>query len=99
MQDVTASDLASMMPSVGDAFTLKDRRDGKDYTVGKMADGKYWMTTNLDLAGGTTLTPVDSNVSNNYVLPVSSASGFDDASIGVPRVYNSGSKTDRKSVV
>ena len=88
MQDVTTSDLANMMPSVGDTFTLNDKRDGKDYTVGKMADGKYWMTTNLDLAGETTLTPETSNVATNYTLPDSNEAFLYDYEA---YVYNSGS--------
>lgn len=34
---------------VGDEVQLKDTRDGKYYWVGKMADGRCWMTQNLDL--------------------------------------------------
>ena len=30
-------------------YTLKDKRDGKEYKVSKLADGKVWMTQNLDL--------------------------------------------------
>ena len=90
MQEVTASNLASMMPNDGDTATLKDSRDGKSYTIGKI-NGQYWMTQNLDLAGGTTLTPADSNVSSNYTLPASSTSGFSNSNTAY--VYNSGSTT------
>ena len=30
-------------------YTLKDKRDGKEYKIAKLADNKVWMTQNLDL--------------------------------------------------
>ena len=48
MQSATAESLAAAMPNVGDSTTLRDERDDKEYTVAKLADGKYWMTQNLD---------------------------------------------------
>ncbi len=47
---------------------LKDVRDGKYYWVGKLADGKCWMTQNLDLDLSTskTLTSADTDVSSNW---------------------------------
>ena len=78
MQNITDAELANLMPSVNDTYTLTDSRDNKQYTVAKLKDGQYWMTTNLDLAGGTTLTPNDSDVATNYTLPTSSKNGFDD---------------------
>ncbi|MBR2659509.1 DUF1566 domain-containing protein, partial [Candidatus Saccharibacteria bacterium] len=87
MQDFTASDASAM--ATGETKTLTDSRDGQDYTVAKLPDGNVWMTRNLDLAGGTTLTPATSNVSSNYTLPASSTSGFSDNATAY--VYNSGS--------
>lgn len=52
-------------------------------------NGLCWMTRNLDLPGGTTLTPADSNVATNYTLPASGADGFYDYTIAY--VYNSNS--------
>ncbi len=51
--------------SIGDTKQLKDVRDGKYYWVSKLADGKCWMTQNLDLDLSTskTLTTADSDVS------------------------------------
>ncbi|MBR3135306.1 hypothetical protein IKG54_01930, partial [Candidatus Saccharibacteria bacterium] len=49
---------------------LKDIRDGKFYNVSKLADGNCWMVQNLALDGGRTLTPADSNVTQNRILPV-----------------------------
>ncbi|MBR3324140.1 hypothetical protein IKG24_01190, partial [Candidatus Saccharibacteria bacterium] len=89
MQDFTANDAAAM--ATGETKTLADSRDGQDYTVAKLPDGNVWMTKNLNLAGGTTLTPATSNVSSNYTLPASSTSGFSDSSTAY--VYNSGSTT------
>ena len=93
MQSVTSSDLATLMPNTGDTTTLPDARDGQEYTIAKLADGKYWMTTNLNLAGGTTLNASDSNVpsDNYYTLPASSTSGS--SSDTTDYVYNSGNTT------
>ena len=49
MQEQTASNLAALVPNVGNTTTLTDSRDGKEYLVGKLADGKYWMLDNLAL--------------------------------------------------
>ena len=65
---------------IGDTKQLEDARDGKYYWVTKMADGKCWMTQNLDLdlfasdgvkADGqqhkkTVLTSKDSNVTADW---------------------------------
>ena len=106
MQDATSTSLAAAMPSVGDTTVLYDRRDNKEYTVAKLADGKYWMTKNLDLDGGTPLYSSDSDVPAGYdvepyyTLPASQkiASGTtldggfnDDAG---EYVFNSSNKTD-----
>ena len=88
MQSVNSA-IANNTPD-GATATLTDSRDSKTYTVAKIG-GKIWMTKNLDLAGGTTLTPEKSNVSANYTLPASSTSGFD--SDTTANVYNSGSTT------
>ena len=91
MQNITNAELATLLPNTGDTTTLKDSRDGKRYNVSKIGDN-YWMTTNLDLTGDTTLTSADSNVAANYTLPASSTSGFsDDATAAY--VYNSNSTT------
>ncbi|MBO4276606.1 hypothetical protein J5491_02810, partial [Candidatus Saccharibacteria bacterium] len=34
--------------TTGQEVTVKDARDGKEYTVAKLADGNIWMTQNLD---------------------------------------------------
>ena len=53
---------------------LADTRDNKVYNVTKMGSN-CWMTQNLNLAGGTTLTSTTSNVSSSYTLPASNADG------------------------
>jgi len=52
----------------GDTKQLRDTRDGKYYWVTKLADGKCWMTQNLDLDLSTSkaLTPADSDVASNW---------------------------------
>ena len=89
MQGATVDYLEEMLPGVGDTMILTDERDGKDYPITRIDDNNFWMTSNLDLAGGTTITPADSNVASNYTLPVSSEEGFDSSSIA--NVFNSGS--------
>ena len=66
---------------------LMDARDGKIYTTASIVS-LCWMTRNLDLPGGTTLTSSDSNVTSPYTLPASSTSGFSNNSTAF--VYNSG---------
>ena len=79
--------------TTGQVYSIKDSRDEQSYNVAKLADGKCWMTTNLNLAGGTTLNASDSNVpsDNYYTLPASSTSGFSDDTVAY--VYNSGNTT------
>ena len=75
MQDLTSSTIATLLPSTGSTATVCDSRDNQQYTIAKLADGKYWMVSNLNLAGGTTLNASDSNVpsDNYYTLPASTA--------------------------
>ncbi|MBQ9180696.1 hypothetical protein IJ135_01205 [Candidatus Saccharibacteria bacterium] len=67
MQDMDYFSMNELMPNVNDKATLIDRRDDQKYTVAKLADGKWWMTKNLNIAGGTTLTAADTNVTADYV--------------------------------
>lgn len=66
MQDMTTAVCAASKS--GDTAQLKDARDGKYYWVGKLTDGKCWMTQNLDLDLSTSkaLTPSDSDVTVNW---------------------------------
>ena len=63
-------------PNYAPTKTLVDNRDDNTYTVSKLADGKCWMTQNLRIINKT-LTPADSDVTDNYTIPASSISGFD----------------------
>lgn len=51
MQDISSANKSSVMTYMAtDAqYTLKDKRDGKEYKVAKLADDRVWMTQNLDL--------------------------------------------------
>ncbi|MCR5700176.1 MAG: hypothetical protein K6G49_01965 [Candidatus Saccharibacteria bacterium] len=103
MQDLSSSTIASLLPDIGSTAIVYDARDGQAYPITKLADNKYWMTTNLNLAGGTTIESTLSDVPEGYVLPLnngfqdgnklpeSSADGFNDPSKAY--VYNSGSTT------
>ena len=66
MQDVTAEICAGT--AEGTKATLTDRRDNNTYTVAKI-NGSCWMTQNLRLSGGRTLTSADSNVTRNWSFP------------------------------
>ena len=102
MQSMNSAKLASLMPNIGDTTTLSDVRDGQSYTVAKLADNKYWMTKNLNIAGGTAIS-CDTTDCDNYTLPdnqgwqsdgrlpESSTAGFGQNNYAY--VYNSGNNT------
>jgi len=69
-------------------YVLKDSRDDQSYNISKLRDGSVWMTTNLNIAGGTTLNAGTSDVNADYTLPTSSETGF--SSDTTAYVYNSG---------
>jgi len=84
--------------------TVVDARDEKEYIIARLADGKCWMTSNLNLAGGTKLYSDDSNVPSGYpksggtgyyTLPTSSSTGFSDDTVAY--VYNTGLETSNQS--
>ncbi len=65
---------------------LRDARDGKFYTVRKLADGNCWMTDNLDLSAtveneqsqvvARVLASTDSDVSANYTMPAATTGSY-----------------------
>ena len=57
---------------VGTTATLTDKRDNNTYTIAKLPDNNCWMTQNLRLSGGRTLTPEDSNVTSDWTFPTGS---------------------------
>ena len=55
--------------AVGVTATLTDTRDGKSYTVAKLADNKCWMTQNLALINRT-ISSSDSDITaDSYIIP------------------------------
>ena len=66
IQDLTLSDCQSRASDA--AFTVTDRRDDNDYTV-RYINGACWMTQNLRLAGGQTLTSEESNIVGSWEFP------------------------------
>ena len=79
---------------IGATTRLIDRRDGKYYWVAKLADGNCWMTQNLalDLSTSRTLTPNDSDVTNNWTPNASTSSleNFDHMDDNGEHSYNPG---------
>lgn len=69
MQDLTSTKLNQLLPNVGDTTTAIDKRDEQAYTIAKLADNKYWMVENLNIAGGTELSSTDTDFDANYTLP------------------------------
>ena len=67
MQGFTVSDCQASASSSN--VTLRDLRDNNSYTV-RYINGNCWMTQNLRLAGGTTLTSTYSNVSSSYTYTI-----------------------------
>ena len=51
MQDFTGPNRSAIIASMvqDQQYTIKDKRDGKTYTIAKLADGNVWMNQNLDL--------------------------------------------------
>ena len=66
IQDLTLSDCQARASDAD--FTVTDRRDDNDYTV-RYINGACWMTQNLRLSSGRTLTSADSNVAQNWEFP------------------------------
>lgn len=73
IQDFTNPQCQSLASDAN--LTVIDKRDGNDYTV-RYINGACWMTQNLRLSGGRTLTSADSNVTRNWTFPNNS---LDDA--------------------
>ena len=85
MQDVTNSQLESMMPIDGYTAILYDKRDEEAYTIARI-NGNYWMTQNLRFfwTSADTLTPDLTNVASNttlYVGDLTSGNSYTDARI------------------
>ena len=73
--------------------TLTDSRDNQSYTVAKLADGKWWMTSNLNIAGGTALSVDDTDFVDTYTLPTSNNWTVVDGKLVLPASSPSASGT------
>ena len=74
MQNFTAAQCQAQASNGN--LTVVDSRDNSTYTV-RYINGACWMTQNLRLSGGRTLTPADSNVSSNWEFPTGSLTSGD----------------------
>ena len=74
IQDFTNSQCQSLASDAD--FTVVDKRDGSNYTV-RYINGACWMTQNLRLSGGRTLTSADSNVASSWSFPSNSLTSGD----------------------
>ena len=74
IQDFTNAQCQSLASN--NNYTVYDERDGSDYTV-RYINGACWMTQNLRLSGGRTLTSVDSNVTRDWAFPSNSLTAGD----------------------
>ena len=84
MQQQTSASMAQKLPNVGDTTTLYDARDNQAYTIAKLADGKYWMTENLNIAGGTALSSEDTDFDASYTLPTTNGWTVTDGKLILP---------------
>ena len=84
MQQQTSASLAQKLPNIGDTTTLYDARDNQAYKVAKLADGKYWMTENLNIAGGTALSSEDTDFESTYTLPTTNGWTVTDGKLVLP---------------
>ena len=66
MQNFTKSQCQAQASSGN--ITVVDSRDNNSYTV-RYINGNCWMTQNLRLSGGRTLTSADSNVASSWYFP------------------------------
>ena len=66
IQDFTNAQCQSLAST--SSYTVYDERDGNDYTV-RYINGACWMTQNLRLTGGQTLTSEESNIVGSWEFP------------------------------
>ncbi len=91
MQDFTVS-MCNDLTVSGEQIQLTDRRDGKQYWVGKLPDGNCWMTQNLDfdLSTSKTLTPDDTNITSNWTPRISTTTSISGYSSDAGKSYSPG---------
>ena len=79
--------------AIGSTASLTDIRDGNIYNIRRHEDGNCWMTENLRIIDKT-LTPADSDVVTDYVIPDSSLVSFDIDSKYQSQAYYDGNTTN-----
>ena len=87
MQNFTLAQCQSQASSSN--VTVVDSRDNNSYTV-RYINGACWMTQNLRLSGGRTLTSADSNVASRWSFPsnsLTSGDSYTDARYAVNSTY------------
>ena len=71
MKELVMQNVSSWGSSVeeGEEVVVKDARDGKMYTVARLADGNLWMTQNLDhdIDSTKTYTPADTDIPADWM--------------------------------
>ncbi|MBQ9180528.1 InlB B-repeat-containing protein [Candidatus Saccharibacteria bacterium] len=99
MQDINTKAFNAMASET--TYTLKDKRDNQEYTVAKLKDGKLWMTKNLNIAGGTLLTPELTDFTDDYLNGFSTGNNLTKTSTGIrlPNSANSFSNNNNYSYV
>ena len=95
-----ATCMQTMTSCPATATTVTDARDGKQYTVAPIGDA-CWMTTNLDLAGGTALSADDTDVTSAYISSFSTSNNLTKTgdTIVLPASSTSGFNTNNYSYV
>ena len=101
MQDLNATKLNQLLPNVGDTTTAIDKRDEQAYQIAKLADNKYWMVENLNLAGGTALDADKTDVTSAYISSFTTSNNLtkNGNTIVLPASSTSGFDTDNYSYV
>ena len=76
LQDLTSTKLNQLLPNIGDVTIAIDKRDEQIYRIARLADNKYWMVENLNLAGGTVLSADDTDVTSAYISSFSTSNNL-----------------------
>ena len=95
MQDITKTELAELMPNIGDEAVLMDSRDTKTYIVAHLGDDNYWMVQNLDhdiVSSEGFYTPSNTDIKNSWTGIVTHATNDTSwmSSSTVPESYDPG---------
>ena len=88
---ITMQDLDPTLCVTGEPTVVTDSRDGQSYTVQRLADGKCWMMTNLNL-GATTLTATqlddtNTHITNGSTIAAATFKAWDRSTAGTSQTY------------